>query len=134
MASDNEWYYSELLDFLKEKERKRDERFYQQIELELPMYEPQNNEEPIEKENRGILIIDFQPYLKLFYIIRRLVVITCKEMIKLNTENSAAIILAAQEIMDTGQLWVTLGDDEYYIPELIEQLQLLEANLETTKQ
>jgi hypothetical protein len=59
MASDNEWYYSELLDFLKEKERKRDERFYQQIELELPMYEPQNNEEPIEKENRGILIIDF---------------------------------------------------------------------------
>lgn len=64
----------------------------------------------------------------------RLVVITCKEMIKLNTENSAAIILAAQEIMDTGQLWVTLGDDEYYIPELIEQLQLLEANLETTKQ
>ena len=46
-------------------------------------------------------------------------------MIKLNTENSAAIISAAQEIMDTGQLWVTLGDDEYYIPELIEQLQSL---------
>lgn len=49
-----------------------------------------------------------------------------KKMIKLNSENSAAIMLAAQEIMDTGQLWVTLGDDEYYIPELIEQLKTLE--------
>lgn len=46
-------------------------------------------------------------------------------MIKLNVENSAAIMLAAQEIMDTGQLWVTLGDDEYYIPELIEELKSL---------
>ena len=46
-------------------------------------------------------------------------------MIKLNVENSAAIMFAAQEIMDTGQLWVTLGDDEYYIPELIEELKSL---------
>ncbi len=46
-------------------------------------------------------------------------------MIKLNTENSAAIILAAEEIMDGGELWVTLGDDTYYIPELIEQLKSL---------
>lgn len=48
-------------------------------------------------------------------------------MININTENSAAIISAAQEIMDTtGQLWVTLGDEEYYIPELIEQLKKLQ--------
>lgn len=44
-------------------------------------------------------------------------------MIKLNTENSAAIILAAQEIMDNGQLWVSVNGEEVYIPELIEQLQ-----------
>lgn len=44
-------------------------------------------------------------------------------------ENSSAIILAAQEIMDTtGQLWVTIGGDEVYIPELIEQLRLLEKH------
>lgn len=51
-------------------------------------------------------------------------------MINLNEENSTAVILAAQEIIDTtGQLWVTLGDDEYYIPELIAQLiQLLNHN------
>lgn len=57
------------------------------------------------------------------------------KMIKLNIQNSAAIILAAQEIMDTtGQLWVTLGDDEYYIPELIEQLKSLdELNDKNTK-
>lgn len=48
-------------------------------------------------------------------------------MIKLNIENSAAVVLAAQEIMADGQLWVTLGDEEYYIPELIEQLQSLIA-------
>ena len=56
-------------------------------------------------------------------------------MIKLNVENSAAIISAAQEIMDTtGQLWVTLGDDTYYIPELIQQLQTLaEQDNKTTQ-
>lgn len=43
-------------------------------------------------------------------------------MIKLNTENSAAIILVAQEIMDNGQLWVSVDGEEVYIPELIEQL------------
>lgn len=43
-------------------------------------------------------------------------------MIKLNTENSAAIILAAQEIMEDGQLWVSVNGEEVYIPELIEQL------------
>jgi hypothetical protein len=43
-------------------------------------------------------------------------------MIKLNTENSAAIMLAAQEIMDSGQLWVTLDGEEIYIPELIKEL------------
>jgi hypothetical protein len=53
-------------------------------------------------------------------------------MIKLNTENSAAVMLAAQEIMDTGQLWVTLGDDEYYIPELIEELKTFEEDNKTT--
>ncbi len=47
----------------------------------------------------------------------------------INSENSSAIILAAQEIMDTtGQLWVTVGDDEVYIPELIEQLKLLQKH------
>ncbi len=56
-------------------------------------------------------------------------------MIKLNVENSSAIISAAQEIMDTtGQLWVTLGDDTYYIPELIQQLQTLaEQDNKTTQ-
>lgn len=44
-------------------------------------------------------------------------------MIKLNIENSVAIVSVAQEIMDAGQLWVTIGDDEYYIPELIQQIQ-----------
>lgn len=46
-------------------------------------------------------------------------------MIKLNLENSAAIISAAQEIMDNGQLWVSLDGEEVYIPELIEQMQSL---------
>lgn len=55
-------------------------------------------------------------------------------MIKLNIENSAAIILAAQEVMSTGQLWITIGDDEYYIPELIEQLQsMIELNNNNTR-
>jgi len=48
-----------------------------------------------------------------------------RKMIKLNLENSAAIISAAQEIMDTGQLWVSLDGEEIYIPELIQQLQSL---------
>lgn len=56
------------------------------------------------------------------------------KMIKLNIENSAAIILAAQEVMSTGQLWITIGDDEYYIPELIEQLQsIIELNNNNTR-
>lgn len=47
-------------------------------------------------------------------------------MININVENRVAIIMAAQEIMDTtGQLWVTIGDDDVYIPELINELQEL---------
>lgn len=53
-------------------------------------------------------------------------------MIKLNTENSAAIILAAQEIMDNGQLWVSVDGEEVYIPELIEQLRSI-IELDTQK-
>lgn len=49
--------------------------------------------------------------------------ILVKKMIKLNAENSAAIISVAQEIMDNGQLWVAVDGEEVYIPELIEQLQ-----------
>lgn len=51
----------------------------------------------------------------------------------IDIEKSAAIILAAEEIIDTtGQLWVTLGDDEYYMPELIRELKEL-ANYKTTR-
>lgn len=57
-----------------------------------------------------------------------------RKMIKLNIDNSVAIMSVAQEIMDTGQLWVTIGDDEYYIPELIEQLQsLIELDSKTNQ-
>lgn len=49
-----------------------------------------------------------------------------KHMIKINKENSKALLLAAQEIFDTtGQLWVTIDGDEIYIPELIKQLKQL---------
>lgn len=43
-------------------------------------------------------------------------------------ENSNAVLLAAQEIMELGELWVTIGDEEFYIPELIAQLKHLEDN------
>jgi len=63
----------------------------------------------------------------------RLVEILVKEMIKLNAENSVAIISAAQEIMDNGQLWVAVDGEEVYIPELIEQLQsILDLDAEKT--
>ena len=47
------------------------------------------------------------------------------KMIKLDMENSAAIIAVAQEIMDAGQLWVTLDGESFYIPELIDELYTL---------
>ena len=47
-------------------------------------------------------------------------------MKNINTENGMTIMLVAQEILETtGQLWITLGDEEYYIPELIVQLKTL---------
>ena len=49
-------------------------------------------------------------------------------MIELNTENSPAIILAAQEMLDNGQLWISIAGEDFYIPELILQLKNLEQN------
>lgn len=38
-------------------------------------------------------------------------------------ENSNAVLAAAQEIMDLGQLWITIDGESIYIPELLEQLE-----------
>lgn len=60
----DEWYYSELLELLREKEREKEEAYYRPIELELPLYEqpqPIGDERPENKEeekNRGVIIID----------------------------------------------------------------------------
>jgi len=58
----HEWYYSELLDLLKEKEREKEESYYRPIELELPLYEPPQSigDEPKSEEgkDRGVIIID----------------------------------------------------------------------------
>lgn len=65
MRDNDEWFYSELLDFLKEKEREKEESYYRQIELELPLYEP-SHRQPIGDEklnddgqkDRGVIIIE----------------------------------------------------------------------------
>lgn len=59
----NEWYYSELLDQFKQEEK--EESYYRQIELELPVMEPPQSQ-PIgdektseeEPKDRGVAIID----------------------------------------------------------------------------
>jgi hypothetical protein len=45
---------------------------------------------------------------------------------EIDTENSANIIMVVQEIMDAGQLWISIDGDEYYIPELIAQIKELQ--------
>jgi hypothetical protein len=45
----------------------------------------------------------------------------------INIDNSKAIFLAAQEIMETtGQLWVNFGGEDIYIPELLAQIEKLQ--------
>lgn len=59
-TNDNEWYYSELLDLLKQKEKRKDESYYRPIELELPC-EPPIGDEIIDSEkpiDRGVVVID----------------------------------------------------------------------------
>lgn len=63
MQPTDEWYYSELLDLLKEKEREKENSYYRPIELELPLVQPTqpigdeqpNNEE---QKDRGVVVID----------------------------------------------------------------------------
>ena len=59
----DEWYYSELLDLLKKKEREKDESYYRPIELELPLIHPPQpigDEQPKNEEQneRGVVVID----------------------------------------------------------------------------
>lgn len=58
----DEWYYSELLDLLKQKEKEKDESYYRPLELELPLYEPPqpigDERKPDEEKDRGVIIID----------------------------------------------------------------------------
>lgn len=62
MAPVDEWFYSELLDFLKEKERQKEEAYYRPLELELPLIMPPyyiGDEKPDDETiNRGVIIID----------------------------------------------------------------------------
>lgn len=62
MKPDDEWYYSELLDLLNQKEREKEESYYRQIELELPLVKLPTpiGDEKIDDEpkNRGVIIID----------------------------------------------------------------------------
>lgn len=62
MMPDDEWYYSELLDLLNQKEREKEESYYRQIEFELPLVKlpTPNGDEKIDDEpkNRGVIIID----------------------------------------------------------------------------
>lgn len=57
----DEWYYAELLELLKEKEREKEETYYRPLELELPFIEPLSiGDEPKDEEkNRGVIIIEF---------------------------------------------------------------------------
>lgn len=50
-------------------------------------------------------------------------------MKNINTDNADAVISAAQEILESGQLWIELDGEQCYIPELITNLQTL-INLE----
>lgn len=62
METNNEWYYSELLKFLKEKEQEKNESYYQPMQLELPFEKydiPTIQEE--KREDRGVLVIDLLP-------------------------------------------------------------------------
>lgn len=59
METNNEWYYSELLKFLKEKGEKKNESYYRPIQLELPFEKydtPTIQEEKC--EDRGVFVID----------------------------------------------------------------------------
>lgn len=62
MESYDEWYYSTLLELLKKKEREKTDTRYEQIELELPLEEKQDNitenDKPKNTEERGVIIID----------------------------------------------------------------------------
>ena len=62
MQPNDEWYYSELLDLLNQKEREKEESYWQPIELELPLIEPPQpiGDEKTDEEHkdRGVVIID----------------------------------------------------------------------------
>lgn len=61
MQPTDEWYYQELLDLLKEKEREKEESYYRPLELELPLYpQPIGDERPKDEQQveRGVVIID----------------------------------------------------------------------------
>lgn len=62
MRDNNEWFYAELLDFLKQKEKEKEDALYLPLQLELPLYEPTQiiGDEPKkeEQEKRGVVVID----------------------------------------------------------------------------
>ena len=43
-------------------------------------------------------------------------------MFKLNAENSAVVISTVEELISTGQLWVTIDGEDFYMPDLLEEL------------
>lgn len=47
----------------------------------------------------------------------------------LNTENMATIMLVAEELIEDGQLWVKIDQEEIYLPELIEEIQKLQKQI-----
>ncbi len=59
METYDDWYYVELLDLMKQKDKDNNEEFYKQIELELPL---QYEDPPVvvkkEEAERGVIIID----------------------------------------------------------------------------
>lgn len=52
-------------------------------------------------------------------------VATIIKMIQLNEENGAILMAAAEEMMESGQLWIDIMGESFYVPELIEQITLL---------
>ena len=64
MEPADEWFYSELLKHLKEREERKDEEYYRPLELELPLTqqpigdEQIHHEETKEPKDRGVIIVD----------------------------------------------------------------------------
>lgn len=62
METYDEWFYHELLNLLKQKEKEQDDAFYLPIQAELPIQsigDEITKEKEDEQKDRGVTIIDF---------------------------------------------------------------------------